>query len=158
MISGRFMIGGKQISGKTKEASEGHAGRDDTLVDRGEDSELPRSETSEDDAVRGPAVVGKSNTKSARAKSGYNSAEETSVLLTKKTVDLSLQRCQCPEETQVWVKRSKHCERCQKRRISHSSESTGGSRRSSYESLSSSNRQLNRKEPATNGTGYVTTL
>lgn len=158
MISGRFMIGGKQISGKTKEASEGHAGRDDTLVDRGEDSELPRSETSEDDAVRGPAVVGKSNTKSARAKSGYNSAEETSVLLTKKTVDLSLQRCQCPEETQVWVKRSKQCERCQKRRISHSSESTGGSRRSSYESLSSSNRQLNRKEPATNGTGYVTTL
>lgn len=158
MISGRFMIGGKQISVKTKEASEGHAGQDDTLVDHGEDSELPRSETSEDDALRGAAVVGKSNVKSARVKSGYDSAEETSMVLTKKTVDLSLQRCQCPEETQVWVKRSKRCERCQKRRVSHSSESTGGSRRSSYESLSSSNRQLNRKEPATNGTGYVTTL
>ena len=72
--------------------------------------------------------------------------------------DLASQRCQCADESEVWVKRNKMCSHCQKRRVSHSSDSTSGSRRSSYESLSSSNRQLNRKEPLTNGTGYVTTI
>jgi hypothetical protein len=72
--------------------------------------------------------------------------------------DLASQRCQCADESEIWVKRNKICSHCQKRRVSHSSDSTSGSRRSSYESLSSSNRQLNRKEPLTNGTGVVTTI
>ena len=72
--------------------------------------------------------------------------------------DSALQRCQCVDDSEVWVKRNKICSHCQKRRVSHSSDSTSGSRQSSYESLSSSNRQLNRKEPLNNGTGYVTTI
>lgn len=158
-ISGRFV--GKQMPTKTIEVGEGrgeHGGRTGTSGDRDEDTEVPRSETSEEDSLKGPAVASKSGGKSVRAKAMDDRGEDKGQGLSKKAVDLSFQRCQCPEDDEVWKKRNKVCDRCQRRRVSHSSESTNGSRRSSYESLPSSSRQTTRKEPATNGIGYVTTL
>ena len=153
--------GGKQISVKTEEDNLGreeHENRGDTVMDHSEETEVPQSETSEEDGLRSSATSGKSNVKNARVKTMDDNSEEKALVLSKKMGNLSIQRCQCPEETEVWIKRTKRCDRCQRRRVSHSSESTSGSGRSSYESLSSSNRQLNRKELGTNGPGYVTTI